>query len=106
MAEFIKEAFGWVENPVVKAHKEAARLAEQKMQQETQTRADQTQALQASIKERMDAEPKEEAAAAVEAKKKQKAKTTGALGRRSTILTSPLGIQGGEQSGTKTLLGA
>lgn len=106
MAEFVREAFEWVANPVVKAHEEAFKVAQKKMQEETQTRQDQTQALQASIKERMDAEPKEEAAAAVEARKKQKGKATSALGRRSTILTSPLGIQGGEQSGTKTLLGA
>lgn len=106
MAEFVKEAFQWAVNPMAKAQLEAAKAAEKKLQQETQTRADQTQALQESIKERMSNEPKDEANAAVEARKKQKGKTAGALGRRSTILTSPLGIQGGEQSGTKTLLGA
>ena len=110
MAEFVKEAFEWVANPVAKGNQLAIDLArkeaEKKLQQETQTRQDQTQALQDSIKEKMANEPKEEAAAAVEARKKQKGKTAGALGRRSTILTSPLGIQGGEQSGTKTLLGA
>ena len=58
-----------------------------------------------SVMEDMGKPPKEEEAAPEKAKKRSQDKTAGYRGRKSTILTSPLGIQGGETSGVKTLLG-
>ena len=50
-----------------------------------------------------------DAAAAVtrgQARKKQRMNAASAGGRQSTILTSPLGIQGGQEGAQKTLLGS
>lgn len=102
-------ALGWLINPVAAANalaiSKANEAAQKKIKEEGETRQTQNDSLLQEMEDKKAGEPADQSAAVTEAKKKQKAKTSSAQGRKSTILTSPLGIQGGETGGSKTLLG-
>lgn len=72
----------------------------QKRQFEEQSRLEQ------EYRGRLAARDEDQTSAAAAARDRQRAAAAGATGRRSTILTSPLGLPGEPETGRKTLLGA
>jgi hypothetical protein len=82
-----------------------ARQAEREAEKAGKRQAAETQRLTAEIAQRGAAEEEQATAEAARATARQRQRALAAGGRRGTLLTGPLGITEGFETGPKTLLG-
>lgn len=82
------------------------RREERKAKQEMRRASREQMSIEQSYRDRLAKRDEDQSAAANAARDRQRMATAGNVGRRSTILTSPLGLQGEPETARPTLLGA